>query len=790
MSTIGKKSLFILLSTTALSASGAVHAADKSAEIVMEEIMVTATRRSTTIQDVPYNISAVSGYQIEAAKVFDSAELLRSIPGIAVTDRGARNAGVINNIRIRGLNVDSSLNGDVAVSSAPTVATYINETPLFANVMLKDLERVEVLRGPQGTLYGSGALGGAVRYITAKPKLEELSLFVQGSLSNTKGSGGVSWSGDMTANIPLGENFAFRAVVSRADYAGLTDYVSLYELDDNGIPVAPSGALSPDATYTTKKDADTYEAWFFRGSLLMMLGENADAILTYTHQSDRVGGRRASSEGFLDGAGNPYGKYEAGSIQLEPSEADVDMVSLEVNVDMGFATLTSSTSYYDHEGSSTSENTVFYAQLGWLTNFYYNYPRPMASANRAYEDTGFVQEFRLASDNEGPLNYVVGLYYQNQDKRATQQSFLRGFKNYVDALWGFDVPWVNPTDQDWDYDSQNNAKEMAIFGELTYDISEDVHFTGGIRHFKSDLETTVHMALPLWTGLYDPLDVSDKTEESGTLFKANLSWDFSDNDKIYATFSQGYRRGGANAVPLTGNFAEDPGWLTYGSDRTDSYEIGIKGSHEGISYVASLFYMDWDDVQLNTSTPNWGFFVVQNGGKARTKGFELELNGELGEGLHYNFGYAYVDAKLSEDLHAPTAAATLIASKGSLLPGVPKHMVNLNLDYTTSLSSDMDLILRLNGYYQSSTENSINAASAFFGQTMDEFTIWNTSATITMDNVDVTLWMKNIFNSDGITGVYKENYMGTSPASNYQGSGAKNVIALPRTIGLSVSYSF
>lgn len=790
MATIGKKTLFILLSTTALSASGAVQAADKPVAVTMDEITVTATRRSTTIQDVPYNISAVSGYQIEASKIFDSAELLRSIPGIAVTDRGPRNSGAINNIRIRGLNVDSSLNGDVAVSSAPTVATYINETPLFANVMLKDLERVEVLRGPQGTLYGSGALGGAVRYITAKPKLDELSLFVQGSLSNTSGSGGASWSGDMTANIPLGDNFAFRAVVSRADYAGLTDYVSLYELDSDGIPVAPNGVLSTDASFTTKKDADTYKAWFFRGSLLMMMGESADAVLTYTRQSDRVGGRRASAEGFLDGFGNTYGKYEAGSVQLEPSQADVDMVALEVNVDMGFATLTSSTSYYDHEGSSTSENTGFYAQLGWLTNFYYNYPRPMATANRGYEDKGFVQELRLVSDNEGPFNYVVGLYYQNQDTRSTQQSFLKGFKNYVDALFGYDVPWVNPTDQDWDYDNKNNSKQKAIFGELTYDISEDVHFTGGFRHFKSDLETNVYMDLPLWIGLYEPLDKSNETDETGTLFKANLSWDFSDNDKIYATFSQGYRRGGANAVPLTGAFAEDAGWLTYKSDRTDSYELGIKGSHEGISYVASLFYVGWKDPQLNTSTPNWGFFVVQNGTKARTKGFELELDGELGEGLHYNFGYAFVDAKLSEDLLAPTAAATLIAPKGSLLPGVPKHMVNLNLDYTTSLSDNMDLVLRLNGYYQSSTENSISATSFFFGETIDEFTIWNTSATVSMDNFNVTLWMKNIFNSDGITGVYKDTYMGTSPSSNYLGSGAKNVIALPRTIGVSVSYSF
>ncbi|NOZ43544.1 MAG: TonB-dependent receptor, partial [Alphaproteobacteria bacterium] len=601
---------------------------------------------------------------------------------------------------------------------------------------------------------------------------------------------GVSLQGDLTVNIPLSDSIAVRAVASRVDYAGLTDYVSLYKLDGNGVPVAPNGILSPDASYVTKKDADTYKAWFFRGSLLVKLGENSEATLIYTRQSDRTGGRRASAAGFKDGFGKAYGKYQLGSVQLEPSQADVEMIALEMNIDMGFATLTSSTSDYSHIGSSTSENTGFYAQMGWLTNFYSAYPRPMAVANRGYEDKGFVQEVRLVSDNKGPLNYVAGIYYQNQNKRSTQKSFLRGFKQYNDALYGYNVPWINPTNQDWDYNGFTNVREWAFFGELTYDLSDAVHFTGGIRHFISDVRSDTHMALPLWIGFAQPVSVVNKTKETGTLFKANLSWDFSEDDKIYTTFSQGYRHGGSNAVPLTGNFAEDPGWLTYRSDRVNNYEIGIKGSHDSFSYVASFYYMNWKDPQLNTSTTNWGFFAVQNGGRARTKGFELELSGELAQSLHYNVGYAFVDAALTEDLLSPTAAATVIAPKGSVLPGVPKHMVNLNLDYTTQLSSAASLILRLNGYYQSSTQNSINAGSRFFGATMKGFSLWNASATLSLDSVDVTLWMKNILNNAGITGIYKASYMGTRPAANYFGSGAKNIIALPRTIGLSVSYNF
>jgi iron complex outermembrane recepter protein len=136
---------------------------------VLEEIIVTAARREQSILDVPYNISAVSGAEIAAAHVTDSAELMRAIPGVAVVDRGYRNSGVINGIMIRGLNVDGAALGDYALNTVPTVSTYINDTPIYANFILKDIERVEVLRGPQGTLYGSGSLGGTVRYIMNAP---------------------------------------------------------------------------------------------------------------------------------------------------------------------------------------------------------------------------------------------------------------------------------------------------------------------------------------------------------------------------------------------------------------------------------------------------------------------------------------------------------------------------------------------------------------------------------------------------------------------------------------------
>ena len=239
MSITGNLTKLALLSSTAMSVY-APSAMAQDAGFELEEILVTATRRSTSTQDIPYNISAVSGASIDAANMVDSSELLRSIPGVAVPDRGARNSSTKNDIRIRGLNVDGAARGDYAASSAPTVATYINDTPMFANVMLKDLERVEVLRGPQGTLYGSGALGGAVRYITKKPSLEGFEGSVGGNVSKTKASGDMSWTTDLVLNVPLGDKFAVRLVGSHVDTAGIIDYMNVYDLDANMAPVVPS----------------------------------------------------------------------------------------------------------------------------------------------------------------------------------------------------------------------------------------------------------------------------------------------------------------------------------------------------------------------------------------------------------------------------------------------------------------------------------------------------------------------------------------------------------------------
>jgi len=772
--------------------SGSVLAAENEEDAAVQNqnvVTVTANRREESIHKIPFNISAISGDTLEDAQITDASELMRNIAGVAVVDRGPRNSGVINGIMIRGLNVDGSAFGDYALSTVPTVSTYVNDTPVFANFMLKDINRVEVLRGPQGTLYGSGSLGGTVKYILNSPEIGEFSGSATAGFSSTEGSDDLSWTTDVVLNIPISDSVALRFAGGIADYAGMTDYVNVYQLDENRIPVAPDGVLADTAVYQVVKDADTADINHARLSLLIEPNDNFSALLSYQTQSDDIGGRRQQTLGS-DGYGEPYEDYENGSVVLEPSSREVDLVSLEMDFDLGFATLTSSTSSYDQSGDSVSENTGFYATNGWLGAFYGNQPRPLAEAQRTYTDEALIQEVRLVSNGDEKLKYVAGIYYQDQDLSATQVSYLRGYSRWADLAFG---PGVVLSDTDFDYLRVQNYKDFSIFGEVSYDFTDEFRMTFGGRRFSTEFTNDTRTMVGLFTSFNIQDEASFNEEESGSLFKVNAAYDLAEDQMLYATISEGYRRGGANAVPLVGSFAEAPEWQLFEPDTNINYEIGIKGQTGDVNYNLSAFYVDWDNIQINTSTTNWAFFAAQNGGSASTSGIEAEISGHFGDEKqwHYGIGYAYVDAKLTEELYRPDDInrTNVIVPDGARLPGTSENTVNMAVTHTKSLQNGWLWSNRFSLYYQSETENALSQ-SVRFQQTMDGFSILGYSSSIVTDYFTTTFWIKNLTNEQGTTGVFKEEYMGTSPAQGYFGNGSKEFLALPRTIGLTVSYVF
>ena len=291
---------------------------------------------------------------------------MRSIPGVSVVDRGDRNSSVVNGIRIRGLNVDSSALGDYAVSAAATVSTYVNDTPIFANFLLTDIERVEVLKGPQGTLYGSGALGGTVRYILNAPRLDKFSARVERVRYPTWMARTASASQDRArVNLPLGDTLALRVTARDNDYPGVTDYVNLYQLDSTE-PGRAKRHPQRCGLLPRKKDADFAHQNYGRAALLWKPSDNFDATATFTEpvrqfrRPARHHARHRRHRRAVQGLTGGIGPARTGSPQ-RLSRRRSRRTSIWVS-----ATLTSSTSYYNHHGEITSENTGFYAQNGWL----------------------------------------------------------------------------------------------------------------------------------------------------------------------------------------------------------------------------------------------------------------------------------------------------------------------------------------------------------------------------------------------------------------------------------------
>ncbi|XOV81260.1 MAG: TonB-dependent receptor [Aestuariibacter sp.] len=825
-----KSKIALALGTIVNLSVGYVEAQEQDSKAekgVIERIAVTATQREMMQEELPFNISAVQGSEIVAQNIVDSTELLRTVAGISLIDRGHRNSGTANSMVIRGINVEGSISGaDVGQSTVPTVSTYVDSIPIYANFLLKDIQRVEVLRGPQGTLYGSGALGGTVRYIMNKPSTEMREGSIAIDWSQTDGSDGDNVAFDAVYNQPLSDTVAFRVSFGQMDNDGVIDQVNLYQLDSDGIPLVAaddgscqsvnSGSLSADelafngACYESEKDVDSVEIFYARAGLSWDVTEDINVLLTHSYQDDEVGGRRAVTNG-ADYNGNVYGEYENGSTLREPSKRDVNLTSLEVSADLGFATLTSSTSRYNHEGSGWRDNTSLWVTdrsngvgfTNWFNILYTGNPRPAAHVESGFKDEAFIQEFRLVSNSDNSqFDWVIGAFFMDQERTTTNFSHLRGLEQYgfacnevgdacpSNGAWWAGVTPVN--DLDFSYIRKEDFEDKALYGEVTYHVSDDFRVTGGLRWFDNTLSNETSTFFAYLQPADIPFVAFPTQDEDDIQTKLNLSYDINDGTMLYATFAEGFRRGGSNAIPDSGPFTElNPESASlYGKDTVKNYELGIKGYTRSFSYSADIYKVVWDDPQLNTATAWWGFFMAQNGEQAETTGLELEANMAVTDNLNIRVGYSYTDAELTKDLIQPQTGG-VSALAGTRLPGVSEHVASINFVHNSSLTADIDMVSRLTGYYQSDSVNTVLADSPVQDE-FGSFALWNASVQFLKGEWSAMLYIKNITNEEGITGSYPATYWGTDTGvfENYYGNNQKDYITRPRTIGVNVSYQF
>lgn len=784
----------------------------------IELIEVTANRRTQSIQDVPFNISAVGQKEIDAAGWVDTSDLLRDMPGVSVPDGGGRAAANNNAITIRGLNL--SLSGtDAVFLTDPTVSTYVNDTPAFGNFILKDIARVEVLRGPQGTLYGSGSLGGTVRYILNRPDVSGFYGKVDGTYGQTDGSDGNNQSANIKFNIPLSDSFAIRLNAGTISNDGVIDYVNAYQVDNKGVPVAAGDDYILGGPVTQPiKDADTVDIDYQRVSVLFEPNDDFNALLTYMNQSGDFGARRAISTGVNDLTGENYADDELGAALLEPASSDNEVISLEIEYNLGFATLSSSSSLSDREYSQVADNTGFQITNGIAYWYGYgNMPRLAFAALRDNTSEAFTQEIRLVSNtSDSKIDWVAGLYYQQRDTTARQSTEVVGFTDWRIAaeldprlalayLGNFYDLSNNPAESFlWTY--ENDFEDKAAFGEITYHISEKLQASVGFRYFTNVSKVESQTGFPIF-GIPGQL-VNDTQKDSDILFKGNISYKVNDDTMLYGTISEGYRRGGSNAAPVRSEETQagqdeqdpnDPQWASFDVDTVVNYEIGVKGTLDDFRYTANLFYVDWSNPQLNTSTPSGFYFAVANGESAKTIGVETEFTWSITEDTVLSGGYTHVNAELTADFFTHDAdfttqgATRLQALDGDTLPGTAKNTLNLALTNFQDLTDGLYLESRLSYYYQSASENSIltEFEGDRFAETLPSFTLLNASFTVVADMWTVGLAVKNITNEKGTTGTFTEEYMGGDGSFyNFFGTGQKDFITTPRTITVYGSYFF
>ena len=753
----------------------------------LEEVVVTASRRESSVMDIPSNISAMGGEALEKAGITDFSKLTRNIPGLSFSDTGPRNNGISGGLIMRGMNAQAGGFEDFYRSSDPAVSTYIGETPLFVNLNMRDINRVEVLRGPQGTLYGSGSLGGTVRYIQNKPSTEGFEAHVSSKIAKTKESGDINSDVEFMVNQPITDNLAVRFVGAYVDNGGFIDADRLEGVDANG---QPTGQLS------SRDDINGNSVEYVRVALAWDITDSISLDLNHQMQSDDVNGRQAYSQHLEE--------YTSGVKQLEPFSRDVRISSLDIEADLGFATVSSSSSYYRNEADSTYDQSYNYAAQGFW-EFYAGVPRDLVTGVKQYETDAFVQEIRLVSNGDGDIDWVVGAYYSSWHGSANAEDYIRG----IDAFYGI----VNPQAPDLGYTNiqRDSFEDKAIFGEVTYHVTDEWQVTFGARFFDQTFESSQQITLPP-CGVFcgdGPTGFSEGVAEQSfndQIFKFNTSYDISDTIMVYATWAEGFRHGGSNGLPIDdpstaavegGVFANSATLMTFGADKATNIEIGAKGRllNNHLEISGALFSIDWEDNQV-LQRATGGFPIVLNLGESQTVGAELELKAHYDENLSVSFGYAYVSAETSEDysgLPNVSGTPTLFIKDGSDLPGVPSYTLTVALDYSHHMRNGTELSFHVGGFYKDGFSTDFDKSSVYYDE-VDSQVIVDMSLIAYMNQWQTSLFIDNLLNSSDSTlesgDAFYQNYAGSPDASNRLVAGDVSYVVRPRTIGLGLKYTF
>ena len=729
-----------------LQAVGAADPAAPSMEGVLEEVFVTAQKRTESVQDVPSSISVLGGSQLEELQATQLTDYAAYIPGFQVDSYGAPGAGQIT---LRGV--------AASAFASPTVGTYIDDSPLGASskntegssfaldLMPYDIERIEVLRGPQGTLYGASTMGGLLKYVMRSPDLNAFEARVGIEGSSVSGADDDGWGVRGGVNLPLvAGQLGLRATYFNQTRPGFIDNGRTGRKDENELR-QDGGRLSllwqPTDVFSLKLSALLQQTESAGDSTITVLGSDLQPI---------------------------HGDLTTRHIADQPFEQTLQFYAAALNWGLGWADFTSATSYSDVNIQSTLEITH---EVGFLVQ------GATAGLVRASDIqmplmgerdlNKFTQEFRLASPSGGKVEWLVGAFYTKEEYHRFQTLHTLFLDGSPVDLTGFGGPNLEPFGF---FDVPSTYEESALFGDVTYKFTDRFDLTAGIRgahhrdRFHEQFESVIGARNAIVT-----------SEEDVFTYMVSPRWHVDEDTMVYGRIASGYRPGGPN-VRLT---EEIP--LSVKADTLVNYELGIKSDllQHHLLLDVSVFYIDWQDIQVSAETDDQLGYIT-NASRADNMGVELSLEYRPVRGLRLGLNGSYLNAELSEDADP---SLNLPWFEGARLPLSAKFTGAVTASYeyplTGALNGQLAGGYRYVGNRLTTVESDPDVAR------LASYDVLDVSAGVSTDNWTLRVFAKNVTDERALLTVTE---IGTDPV--LLSRVFYTAVLQPRTIGLSLDIRF
>jgi iron complex outermembrane recepter protein len=784
--------LWLAVAAEFASAAEAVDATDASSATTdsggLSEITVTAEKFKSTIQNTPISISAFTGDQLTAAGLTRIQDIAHEIPGLSMRSAGPG----LTEYDARGL----ASNG----GAAPTVGFYLDEIPLSPPALsqsgkvvidpdLYDIERVEVLRGPQGTLYGSGSMGGTIKVITNQPKLGLFEGSVQGTGSYTDGGGG-NYSGNLMLNLPIGDKLALRVVLSDLYRSGWIDNITVSPFPMSLSSPVQGNVLAAPVT-NIFRNANDERLTSARVSLLYKPSDDLSILATAFDQSLHLGGYD-----LLDGSPSSAtpsrvynAHYEAFPLR-EGVRDDITIFGLTVNANVGFADLTSATAYWSRLGVQTqdaSESIYYSNRIATSTPGVFTAGAPFVSVPYTERDPShqFSQEIRLTSHDSGGLHWVAGAFY----------SELHSVWNEI----GLSPLNATPTVPDGSYFISWNpytVKQTALFADGSYKITDQWKLSAGVRWYTyKSQQDEFSWGLDGPNATPPPAPLITTASDRGFNPRVDLSYAPSQDLTTYATISKGFRPGGANQI-LPPALCGNSGTLKFGPDSAWNYEVGEKAKFfdNWLTINSDLYYIKWTGVQQVLTLP-CGYQFYNNAGDGRSFGPELEVNAKLTSELTASLSASYTDAKITSPNASYLSFLTKIASfpdgvtppcptagGGCTAPimNVVKDTASLSLSYATTVMSDYQFTARIADQFVGPSYD----VAYYFAYKLPSYNLANARVGLAHGDWSANLFVDNLTNKVALMTANNTSFQFNIPQV------VRYTTNQPRTVGMQINFKF